>query len=100
MVSEIGPRRWMGEQGAAAVVAAEGLPTMRGLNDCYRLAESRKEYLDGGAWLFHGRTVLFQAPGFRNIYRSIFCTYNWLTHIWSSYGVIRTRTDVRNEFHI
>jgi hypothetical protein len=58
MVSEIGPRRWMGEQGAAAVVAAEGLPTMRGLNDCYRLAESRKEYLDGGAWLFHGRTVL------------------------------------------
>jgi hypothetical protein len=49
--------------GAAAVVAAEELPTMRGLNDCYRLAESRRELLDGGAWLFHGRTVLFQAPG-------------------------------------
>jgi len=26
MVSEIGPRRWTGEQGAAAVVAAEERP--------------------------------------------------------------------------
>ena len=44
---EIGTRHWTGEQGAAAVVAAEELFCWY-LNDCYRLAESRREYWTAG----------------------------------------------------
>ncbi|KAF8537391.1 hypothetical protein BDD12DRAFT_931623 [Trichophaea hybrida] len=55
--------------GAAAVVAAEELPTMPGLNDCYQLAESRREDAR------HRHSPLCRAggtatPGFRDIYCS------------------------------
>jgi hypothetical protein len=50
MVSEIGPRHWMGKQGAAAVVAAEECTNNA---DVERLLPARRDpkgVLDGGAW--------------------------------------------------
>jgi len=43
MVSEIGPRRWTGEQGAAAATARNRFPKVYSCKGC-RLAETRREY--------------------------------------------------------
>jgi hypothetical protein len=53
---EIGTRHWTGEQGAAAVVPAEERPH-RNLELLLPARRDTKGELDGGAWLFHGRTV-------------------------------------------
>jgi hypothetical protein len=52
---EIGIRRWTGEQGAAAVVAAAERP--HGNLECRVVARQDKKG-NGVDWLFHARTVL------------------------------------------
>jgi hypothetical protein len=47
MVSEIGPRRWTGEQGAAAAMARKRFPRVYSGKHC-RLAEPRREYRTAG----------------------------------------------------
>ena len=87
----------MGEQGAAAVVAAEELPTTRGLNDCYQLAESRREFTGCGALVPLWMAVRPVALGFGDNYRSIFCITNLAntggagTALYKIYGPIQWR---------
>jgi len=47
MVSEIGPRHWMGRQAAAAAVVNNEHPHGT-LNDCYRHAKTGSEYCMAG----------------------------------------------------
>ena len=55
---EIGTRHWTGEQGAAAVVAAEECTNNADLECLLPARRDTKGVLDGGAWLVHGRTIL------------------------------------------
>jgi hypothetical protein len=47
MVSEIGPRRWMGEQGAAAATVRKWFPRVYSCKR-WQLAETRREYRMAG----------------------------------------------------
>jgi len=47
MVSEIGPRRWTGEQGAAAATARNRFPRVYSCKRC-RHAETGREYWTAG----------------------------------------------------
>ena len=87
----------IGKQGAVAVVVAEQLSTMWGLNDCYQLAESRREFTGCGALVPLWMAVRPMALGFHNNYRFIFCITNLAnkggagTALYKIYGLIQQR---------
>ena len=53
----IGTRNWTGEQGPAAVVAAEEFTNNADLELLLQALRDKNGVLDGGAWLFYVRTV-------------------------------------------
>ena len=69
MVSEIGPRRWTGGQGAAAATARKRFPRVYSCKRC-RHAETRREYWTAG--LCHivasrFNSSLLDIPSYRSI---------------------------------
>jgi hypothetical protein len=58
MVSEIGPRHWTGEQGAAAVVSATPCTNNADVEGLLPALRDTKGVMPSEAWLFHGQTVL------------------------------------------
>jgi hypothetical protein len=69
MVSEIGPRRWMGEQGAAAETVRKRFPRVYSCKRC-QLAETRREYRMaalGPIVANHFKSGLLVIPPYRSI---------------------------------
>jgi len=69
MVSEIGPRRWTGEQGAAAATARKRFPRVYSCKRC-RLAETRREYRTAGLGPIVAnrfKSGLLDIPSYRSI---------------------------------
>jgi len=69
MVSEIGPRSWTGEQGAAAATARKKFPRVYSRKRC-RHAETRREYWMPGLGPLVAnrfRSGLLDIPSYRSI---------------------------------
>jgi len=69
MVSEIGPRCWTGEQGAAAATARKRFPRVYSCKRC-RLAETRREYWTAGLGpieVNRFKSGLLDIPSYRSI---------------------------------
>ena len=71
------PKRWtQRSESSGGSCGRRALPRRR-LNDCCRLTETRREWLDGGAWLLCGRTVNNKAssifPSTASILSRFFC---------------------------
>ena len=69
MVSEIGPRRWTGEQGAAVATARRRFPRVYSCKRC-RLAETRREYWIAGLGPVGANSFesgLLDIPAYRSI---------------------------------